>query len=106
MTLYYGAELRHADGVCLGYLTQHAGVRLVAAKRELTAAIEALRPSDQFAVLVFDNTVRMWQKKLVAANPVNKKSAIAFVNRQETNLMTASYDAEAGWRSTPRRSSF
>ncbi len=69
------------------------GFRLMAAKRELSAAIDALRPNDQFTVLVFDSNVRMWQKKLVVADATNKKKAIQFVNKQDTNLQTASFDA-------------
>jgi hypothetical protein len=69
------------------------GERLMAAKRELAAAIETLRPNDQFTVLVFDSSVRSWQKKLVVADTTNKKKAIQFVKKQETNLQTASFDA-------------
>jgi hypothetical protein len=69
------------------------GFRLAAAKKELAEAINTLRPNDQFTVLVFDSNVRTWQKKLVVADSTNKKKAIQFVNKQETNLMTASFDA-------------
>ncbi|HTU25834.1 MAG TPA: VWA domain-containing protein [Pirellulales bacterium] len=69
------------------------GDRLVAAKKELSGAIEGLRPEDQFTVLVFDSNVRAWQKKLVPADVTNKKKAVQFVKKQETNLQTASFDA-------------
>ena len=47
----------------------------MAAKRELVQVIDRLQPQDKFTVLVFDNDVRMWQKKLVLADAAAKKKA-------------------------------
>ena len=94
VTMYYGLPIYATRMVFIMDTSRSMlGFRLVAAKRELAKAIDALRPNDQFTVLVFDSNVRMWQKKLVVADATNKKKAIQFVNRQETNLQTASFDA-------------
>jgi hypothetical protein len=69
------------------------GFRLAAAKRELVAAIEKLREDDEFAIVVFNSAVDVWQKRLVQATPAFKKSAAAYVNVQEARFNTASYDA-------------
>ncbi len=84
-----------------------AGLRLVAAKRELSEAIHNLRENTQFAIVVFNGEVGVWQRKLVPANQGNKKAAILFVQSQPARSSTASYDAlEMRSRSMPRRSSF
>ena len=73
--------------------SQHARFSADGSQRELCTVINTLRANDQFTVLVFDSNVRTWQKKLVPADATNKKKAIQFVNKQETNLQTASFDA-------------
>ena len=94
VTMYYGLPIYATRMVFIMDTSRSMlGPRLIAAKRELAAAIDALRPNDQFTVLVFDSNVRMWQKKLVVADAVNKKKAIQFVNKQDTNPLTASFDA-------------
>lgn len=94
VTMYYGLPIYATRAVFVMDTSRSMlGFRLAAAKKELSAAIETLRPNDQFTVLVFDSNVRSWQKKLVPANSTNKKKAIQFVNKQETNLQTASFDA-------------
>ncbi len=94
VTLYYGLPM-YATRIVFIMDTSNSmiGFRLEAAKRELCKAIDALRPTDQFTVLVFDRTVRVWQKKPVLADVANKKKAIQFVKKQGTQLMTASFDA-------------
>ncbi|HEY1784672.1 MAG TPA: VWA domain-containing protein, partial [Pirellulales bacterium] len=94
VTMYYDLPV-YATRVVFVMDTSRSmlGDRLAAAKRELATAIETLRPNDQFTVLVFDSNVRSWQKKLVAADSTNKKKAIQFVKKQETNMQTASFDA-------------
>jgi von Willebrand factor type A domain len=94
VTLYYGLPI-YATRIVFIMDTSNSmiGARLIAAKRELVAAINKLRPTDQFTVLVFDANVRKWQKKLVAADDANKKKAVQFVEKQDTNFQTASYDA-------------
>ena len=94
VTMYYGLPV-YARRIVFIMDTSRSmnGQRLIAAKRELIAAIDRLQPKDQFTVLVFDNDVRMWQKKLVPAEPTAKKRADLFVTKQDTHPQTASYDA-------------
>ncbi len=109
VTMYYGLPM-YATRLVFVMDTSNSmiGFRLDTAKRELCDAINKLRPSDQFTVLVFDRSVRAWQKTLAPADAANKKKAVAFVKKQGTQLMTASFDAlEAALDvSTPRRFSF
>jgi hypothetical protein len=95
VTMYYGLPVyaRKIVFVMDTSGSMRAGGRLVAAKRELVNVIDRLQPQDKFTVLVFDNDVRMWQKKLVNADVAAKKKATLFVNKQETHPQTASYDA-------------
>ena len=94
VTTYYGLPV-YARRIVFVIDTSRSmsGPRIVAAKRELIAAIDRLRDKDQFTVLAFDNDVRMWQKKLVPADPQAKKRAGLFVNKQDLHPQTASYDA-------------
>ena len=59
-----------------------------AAKRELSDAIRNLSENTQFAIVVFNGTVDVWQQKLVPANEANKKAAIVYVQSQ---MARASY---------------
>jgi hypothetical protein len=70
-----------------------AGGRLDAAKRELIDAIRNLHEDSQFAIVVFNSEVEVWQKKLVPANKANKEVAMAYVLSQPARSATASYDA-------------
>ncbi|HEX7447550.1 MAG TPA: HEAT repeat domain-containing protein, partial [Pirellulales bacterium] len=67
--------------------------RIVAAKRELTAAIDRLPEGVYFGVLAFNSRVVPWQRKLVVASGENKQRAAGFVERQDLGNSTASYDA-------------
>ncbi len=70
-----------------------SGPRIVAAKRELIAAIDGLNEKVEFTVLTFNARVNIWQKKLVRATSANKLHAESFVEKQTLGLGTASYDA-------------
>jgi hypothetical protein len=70
-----------------------AGGRLEAAKRELTDAIRNLHEESQFAIVVFNSDVEVWQRRLVPANKGNKELAMAYVLSQPARSATASYDA-------------
>lgn len=91
---YYGLPLY---GVKLVFILDTSrsmiGPRLMAAKRELINAIQKLPTEVSFAVLVFNSTVTPWQKQLMQATPEAKQSAARFVESQEVNATTASYDA-------------
>jgi Ca-activated chloride channel family protein len=70
-----------------------SGQRIVSAKRELVRAIEGLPNHTEFAVVVFNGTVDVWQRQLAKATPASKKAAIHYVNAQDPHSNTASYDA-------------
>ena len=69
--------------------------RMVAAKRELLKSIEGLMPKAKFGIVVFNNSVARWQHSLVEANAKNKRLAAQFVERQNPQASTASFDALA-----------
>ena len=60
---------------------------------KLTDAIGNLHEDTQFAIVVFNGEVDVWQRKLVPANEANKEAAIAYVQSQTARSSTASYDA-------------
>jgi hypothetical protein len=70
-----------------------AGGRLEAAKRELNDAIRNLNEESQFAIVVFNGDVEVWQRKLAIANKGNKEAAMVYVQSQPARSATASYDA-------------
>jgi len=70
-----------------------AGGRLEAAKRELNDAIRGLNEESQFAIVVFNGDVEVWQRKLAIANKGNKEAAMVYVQSQPARSATASYDA-------------
>ncbi len=67
--------------------------RIMAAKRELVQAINNLPPHVSFGVVVFNNSVSVWQRQLVPANEQTKRAAVSYVNSQSPHADTASYDA-------------
>ncbi len=69
------------------------GLRIAAAKRELTKAINSLPEHVSFGVVVFNGTVDVWHRQLVPATAQSKKAAVLYVNSQATRSNTASYDA-------------
>lgn len=95
MSSYYGMPIYAARLVFVldtsRSMMQHG--RILAAKRELTSAINGLPEGVHFGVLAFSARVIPWQRQLVLASPENKSRAVAFVERQELGHNTASYDA-------------
>lgn len=69
------------------------GPRIVAAKRELTKAIQGLPDHVEFGVVVFNGTVATWHKDLVKATDKTKAAAMHYVEAQSPHSNTASYDA-------------
>ena len=67
--------------------------RIGAAKRELCDAINNLSENSQFAIVIFNSNVDVWQRRLMPATPANKKAAMYYVQSQAARLSTASYDA-------------
>ncbi len=75
------------------------GARLAAAKRELIQAVDGLPNDTQFSIVAFNSQVYPWQRQLVPANAVMKRSAGRWVDGLTAGNHTASYDAlEAGLR--------
>lgn len=70
-----------------------AGLRIAAAKRELSAAILALPGDAAFNVLSFDIIVSPWSARLLPATNENKAAAIAWVMSRGLGPQTASYNA-------------
>ncbi len=69
------------------------GPRIEAAKRELVQAISSLAESTQFTIVVFNSSVRAWQKQLVAADSQRKQQAITFVMGQSAMSNTNTFGA-------------
>ncbi len=67
--------------------------RIGAAKRELCDAINNLSENSQFAIVIFNSNVDVWQRRLMPATAANKKAAAYYVQSQAPRLSTASYDA-------------
>jgi hypothetical protein len=69
------------------------GPRIVAAKRELIRAINGLPDHAHFGVVAFNGRVTCWHRELLPADAESKRKAIAFVESQQPESNTASYDA-------------
>ncbi len=62
--------------------------KLQAAKRELSAALDALAPDATFNIVLFSEQVHAWREDLVRADPVHKAEARRFINRQKPRTST------------------
>jgi hypothetical protein len=69
------------------------GGRLEAAKVELIRAIKEIPKEVSFSIVIFNSTVRVWQRELVPANESMKQIAVNVVLEQEARNDTATYDA-------------
>ncbi len=69
------------------------GPRLMAAKRELVQAIDALPEDADFSIVVFNDRVAVWQRSLKPATPATKKAAKNFVLVLYAGGHTDAYDA-------------
>jgi hypothetical protein len=92
---YYGLPLSGSRIVfVLDTSGSMEGPRIVAAKRELSRAIEELPQDVEFSIVSFALRPLVWQPKLVPATPENKYSALYFVAAVKgIGNGTASYDA-------------
>ncbi|OQY04023.1 MAG: hypothetical protein B6I20_03815 [Bacteroidetes bacterium 4572_117] len=59
--------------------TNNQLTKLGKAKKELMPSIRGLSEDCFFTIIVFENRVKKWRKKLVAANSTNKNLAIAYL---------------------------
>jgi hypothetical protein len=76
--------------------------RLDAAKVELIRAIKEIPREVSFSIVVFNSTVRVWQRELVPANESMKQIAVNVVLEQEARNDTATFDAlEAAFELEP-----
>jgi uncharacterized protein YegL len=69
------------------------GPKLDAAKRELIATIKELPQEVAFGLVIFSNSIRIWQGELVPATTQMKELAIKTVQSQEARGDTSTYDA-------------
>jgi von Willebrand factor type A domain len=69
------------------------GPRIVAAKRELSKAVEELPADVEFNIIAFNGRTYPWQAKLIPATPDSKQNALYFIAAQGLASGTASYDA-------------
>ncbi len=67
--------------------------RIIIAKRELVQSLEKLADNVHFNLFFFDSAVRPWKKKLSKMSGGTRKDAIAFVNKQKAEGLTAIFDA-------------
>jgi hypothetical protein len=69
------------------------GGRFQAAKRELMTAIDNLQSKAKFGIVVFNSSVARWQIDLVPATVTNKQEAMRFIERQNPQASTSSFNA-------------
>jgi hypothetical protein len=69
------------------------GRRFQAAKRELVQAIDNLQAKAKFGIVVFNSTVGRWHDDLVPATAANKQEAIRFIENQNPQASTSTFNA-------------
>jgi hypothetical protein len=69
------------------------GGRFQAAKRELMTAIDNLQSKAKFGIVVFNSNVACWRNDLVPATATNKQEAMQFIERQNPQASTSSFNA-------------
>ncbi len=91
---YYGLSI-HARRMVfvLDVSGSMTGMRIMAAKRELINAIQALPEDSAFSIVAFNHMVNAWQSNLVKANAANKQAAVRFVASLVADGKTAAYEA-------------
>jgi hypothetical protein len=67
--------------------------RIMAAKRELVSAINALDSNVSFGIVSFHRDSTMFRKQLLEATSENKADAIRFVQSAQMEIGTSTYDA-------------
>lgn len=91
---YYGLPIYAARLVfVLDTSASMSGLRIAAAKRELSSAIANLPEGTYFNVLAFDILVTPWSAKLMPSSANNKAEAVAWVLSRGLGPQTASYNA-------------
>lgn len=69
------------------------GGRLMAAKRELSSAVDALKDNVAFGIVAFNGRIMPWKRELVDATSINKQQALRFIDSIVAMNQTATYDA-------------
>ncbi|HVX13144.1 MAG TPA: hypothetical protein VHC22_18310 [Pirellulales bacterium] len=91
---YYGLPICASRMVfVLDTSASMSGLRILAAKRELSTAIANLPSDAAFNILAFDILVAPWSSELMPATPENKAAAIQWVLLRGLGPQTASYNA-------------
>lgn len=73
--------------------TNNQLTKLGKAKKELMPSIRGLSEDSYFTIIVFENRVKKWHKKLVQATTTNKNLAIAYLEELHSGGGTNIYDA-------------
>lgn len=91
---YYGLPITAAKIVfIIDTSSSMQGPRILAAKRELSKAVESLPSGVSFNIIAFHTRPTSWQSRLQPASEENKRSALYFLAAQSLGSKTASYDA-------------
>jgi hypothetical protein len=94
MPSYYGLPIQARRMVfVLDVSGSMEGPRLLAAKRELMQAIEALPGDAAFNIVTFSDQAAVWRRSLMPAAPAMKKAAVSFVYAIRAGGHTAAFDA-------------
>ncbi|MHC4662821.1 MAG: VWA domain-containing protein [Planctomycetota bacterium] len=67
--------------------------RINITKNELVKCVKGLKKSAKFDIIVYNNTVKVWSGKLVAAKDAAKNSAVKFVQEWDAQQVTHTDDA-------------
>jgi len=79
---FYGVELRsEAITFLIDASGSMAGDRITKLRDELRTVIRSLSATTRFNMIVFNSSIRKWQRTLALAKPDRKKSAMKFVTK-------------------------
>ena len=88
-----GGEAGNIAGNLLNKKVKKSVTKLQKARKKLIPAIKGLSETTMFNVIVFENGVKVWRKKLVPATKTNKLEAQAYIEALKAGGGTNIYDA-------------
>jgi len=88
-----GGEAGNIAGSLLNKNVKKSVTKLQKARKKLIPAIKGLPETTMFDVIVFENGVKIWRKKLVPATKANKLEAQAYIEALKAGGGTNIYDA-------------